>query len=78
MAKSTSSLTPVPPHIFEGMLRGSISEDQDIDIWKDQLTHWLYSADQLNQLVSELKKSTVLEKKMAKELIDFIEKKIRS
>lgn len=79
MSKSNTPRAAVPAHIFESMLRGSLSGDNSLEAWKDELQHWAFTNHQLDQLVSELKKSESpeLDKKLAKEVIDFIEKKLR-
>ncbi|MBI3136176.1 MAG: hypothetical protein HYZ14_15990 [Bacteroidetes bacterium] len=79
MSKGNTPRAAVPAHIFESMLRGALSGDNSFDAWKDELQHWSFTAHQLDQLVSELKKGETaeLDKKLAKEIIDFIEKKIR-
>jgi hypothetical protein len=86
MSKSNTPRAAVPAHIFESMLRGTLSGENNLDTWKDELQHWHFSAHQLDQLVSELKKKANADKggeeaevdpKLAREIIDFIEKKIR-
>lgn len=79
MSKSNSLLAQVPPHVFESMLRGNLASGNTLENWKDELQHWAYSSSQLDQLTAELKtvSDDVLDKKLASDIIEFIDKKIR-
>ena len=72
---------PVPAHVFEAMLRGTLGEEGDLAIWKETLSHWHFSAHQLDQLVSDLKKGDLAATKgglaFSDEIIAFIEHKVR-
>lgn len=82
MTKEKSELkkVPVPAHIFENMLRGILNDGAENGGWKDDLLHWSYTNAQLDLLVEELTKGIGSENEQddAKEIIDFIETKIRN
>jgi hypothetical protein len=87
MSKNNTPSAAVPAHIFESMLRGSLSGENNLDTWKDELLHWSFTTHQLDQLVSELKKKArpdgggetiELDPKLSKDILDFIEKKMRN
>jgi len=79
MSKTNTPHAAVPPHIFESMLRAHLSGENTLSAWKDELQQWSFSAHQLDQLSSELKKKTTdLDEKLVKEILEFIEKKIRA
>lgn len=78
--KSEVKRVAVPAHIFENMLRGNLSDGAEAGGWKDDLLHWTYTNAQLDLLVEELTRriEEKNEKDDAKEIINFIEAKIRN